>query len=199
MSDIEHITRLLDEVNAGRDGALDDLMQVVYSDLERLAKSHLHKHFGSRANSMTLEPAALVNESFMKLIRKRDRYDSRGHFFALATKVMLQVLVDYCRQRNAKKRGGDRTRITFSAALDQHGLEDEPDRMNIGLEPLVEALNQLEQLSPRKADVVKMRIVWGLTIDEIATSLGVSSSTVEREWRFAKAWLAEEAGALDPE
>lgn len=204
VTEIAQITKLLDDVNEGRDGALDELMKVVYEDLERVARSHLRKRFGARANSVTLEPAALVNESFMKLIRGRQTYDSRGHFFALATKVMLQVLLDYCRQRNAKKRGGDRTRITFSAAVDRAeadaGGSAGPafgSAINVGLEPLVEAMERLEQMDPRKADVVKLRVVWGLTNDEIAASLGVSRPTVERDWRFAKAWLAEEAGAVE--
>ena len=199
VTDSAEITRLLHAVDAGDDGALDALMQVVHRDLERVAQSHLRRRFGAQAAAITLEPAALVNESFLKLIRHRTRYDNRGHFFAVATKAMLHVLLDYCDQRNARKRGGDRTRVSFSIAE-----RDAPDRgaagreaaaMHVGLHPLVEALERLEALDARKADVVKMRVVWAMTNDEIAESLGVSRPTIERDWRFAKAWLMEEAGA----
>jgi len=197
---VPHITRLLHDVDAGREGALDELMRVVHADLERVASAHLRRRFGARAGAVTLEPAALVNESFLKLIRHRVRYDSSGHFFATATKVMLRVLLDYCDQRNARKRGGDRTRVSFSVAEAQAaapGSAEGGGALQVGLEPLVEALGRLEVLDARKAEVVKMRVVWGLTNDEIAESLGVSRPTVERDWRFAKAWLAEEAGAVD--
>ena len=196
------ITRLLHEVESGRDGALDELMRVVYADLERVAAAHLRRRFGRRAEAVTLEPAALVNESFLKLIRHRAKYDSRGHFFATATKVMLHVLLDYVDQRNARKRGGDRTRISFSFAehneVEPASAGREGGEIHVGLEPLVKALGELEKLDSRKADVVKMRVVWNMTNDEIAESLGVSRPTVERDWRFAKAWLADEAGAQFP-
>lgn len=193
MAELADITRLLGEVHSGKDGALDELMRVVYADLERAAAAQLRDRFGQRALHVTLEPAALVNESFMKLIRHRYQYDNRGHFFAIATKVMLNVLIDYCRQRNAAKRGGDRTRISFSFAANQ---ADRPDdgKLHVQIEPLAEALQKLEELDSRKADVVKMRVVWGMTNDEIAVALDVSRPTVERDWRFAKAWLAEQVG-----
>lgn len=196
-----NITRLLREVDAGKPGALDELMRAVHVDLERVAGAHLRRRFGAQAGAVTLEPAALVNESFLKLIRHRVKYDSRGHFFATATKVMLRVLLDYCDQRNARKRGGDRARVSFSfvdgcsARGDDKPSDNEAqDALHVELKPLVQALERLEALDARKADVVKMRVVWGLTNDQIAESLGVSRPTVERDWRFAKAWLAEEAG-----
>jgi len=189
------ITRLLQDIDAGRPGAMDELMRVVHADLERVAAAHLRRRFGARAQAVTLEPAAIVNESFLKLIRHRQQYDSRGHFFATATKVMLHVLLDYVDQRNAQKRGGDRDRISFSLAE-----RDAADRnagaggtIEVGLQPMVRALAELEKLDARKADVVKMRVIWGMTNDEIAESLGVSRPTAERDWRFAKSWLAEQA------
>lgn len=197
MDSAAQITRLLHEVETGRDGALDELMRVVYADLERMATGQLRKRFGGMANAITLEPAALVNESFLKLIRHRATYDSRGHFFAVATKTMLHVLLDYVDQRNAQKRGGDRTRISFAVAANQvaDDASSGAGALHVELRPLVTALEGLEKLDARKADVVKMRVVWGMTNDEIAESLGISRPTVERDWRFAKAWLAEEAGA----
>ena len=136
-----------------------------------------------------------INESFLRIIKQRNKYDNRGQFFAIATKVMLRVLVDYQRRRGAAKRGGDRQRITLT--LDKHaepGRGPGPDTL-IGVETLVEALDGLEALDSRKADVVKMKVVWGLTMSQIAESLGISLATVERDWAFSKAWLAREADA----
>ena len=99
MTDAGDFTRLLHAVDAGRDGAMDDLMEAAYEDLDRVARKHLSARFGRDLPGVTLEPAALVNESFMKLIRQRARFDNRGHFFAIATKVMLRVLTDYQRSR----------------------------------------------------------------------------------------------------
>ena len=187
------ITLLLREAEGGRDGALDELMALVYAELERMARSHLRKHFGSRAEAITLEPAALVNESFLKLIQQRNRYDNRGHFFAIASRVMLRVLIDYRRQRAASMRGGGRTHITL--VLDKQQIAG-PERRSgeIGVELLADALEKLEAVSPRRADVAKMRVIWGLNLRQVADSLDVSPSTVERDWRFAKAWLSEAVG-----
>ena len=197
MVGVGDITLLLREMETGRKGALDRLMAAVYSDLTQRAEIHLRKQFGDRAEAITLEPAALVNESFMKLIRQRKAYDNRGQFFAIATRLMLRVLVDYRRKRNAAKRGGADTHITL--VLDERQVAEGPRRRLdlIEVEELTEALEKLESLDPRKAEVVKMRVVWGLSVPEIAESLGVSASTVERDWRFAKAWLADQVGLMD--
>lgn len=197
MVGIGDITLLLREVETGREGALDRLMTAVYADLAQRAQVHLRRQFGDRAEAITLEPAALVNESFMKLIRQRKAYDNRGQFFAIATRSMLRVLVDYRRKRKAAKRGGADTHITL--VLDEHQVaEGRQRRLDlIEVEQLTEALEKLESLDPRKADVVKMRVVWGLDITAIANSLDVSRSTVERDWRFAKAWLADEVDQMD--
>ncbi len=191
------ITLLLGEVEGGRDGALDELMALVYAELERMARSYLRKHFCSRAEAITLEPAALVNESFLKLIQQRNRYDNRGHFFAIASRVMLRVLIDYRRHRAASMRGGGRTHITL--VLDEQQIAG-PERRagEIGVELLADALEKLEAVSPRRADVAKMRVIWGLNLRQVANSLDVSPSTVERDWRFAKAWLSEAVGRANP-
>ncbi len=196
MTQAGDITRLLRAVDEGSDGAMDKLMEAVYADLERVAQRHMDQAFGPGLPGVTLEPAALVNESFMKLIKQRNAYDNRGQFFAIATKVMLRVLVDYQRRRSAAKRGGDRQRITLQ--LDGHPNRDSVSRAEMPIEVgcLVTALERLESLDPRKADVVKLRVVWGLEMREIAESLGVSLATIERDWSFSKAWLAREANAM---
>ena len=191
--DDDRITRLLRRVNDDADGAMDDLMSAVYEDLCRVAERHMVQEFGRGLPGITMEPSALVNESFLRIIKQRNTYDNRGQFFAIATKVMLRVLVDYQRRRGAAKRGGDRQRITLS--LEKHaepGRGPGPDTL-IGVETLVDTLDDLEGLDKRKADVVKMKVVWGLTMPQIAESLDVSLATVERDWAFSKAWLAREA------
>jgi RNA polymerase sigma factor (TIGR02999 family) len=195
------ITRLLRDVNADREGAMDELMRVVYDDLQRVAARRMSERFGPGLPGVTLEPAALVNESFLEIIKQRKKYDNRGQFFAIATKVMLRVLVDYQRRRGAAKRGGDRLRVALD--LERHGPatpgSDASIEEPIEVDALVEALERLEALDARKADVVKMKVIWGLEMNQIAESLGVSVATVERDWAFSKAWLCREAqaGGLD--
>ncbi len=190
---VGQITLLLRQVEGGREGALDELMALVYAELERMAGSYLQKQFGNRAEAITLEPAALVNESFLRLIRQRNRYDNSGHFFTIASKVMLRVLIDYRRRRNASMRDGGRSRITL--VLDEQQIAGRERRIPpIEIEQFTDALEKLEALSPRKADLVKMRVIWGLDLKQISESLDVSIATVSRDWRFAKAWLSEAVG-----
>jgi RNA polymerase sigma factor (TIGR02999 family) len=196
----DDITLLLEDAHAGRPGAMDRLMDAVYADLQRVAERHMAERFGRDLPGVTLEPAALVNESFMKLIRQRKRFDNRGQFFAIATRIMLRVLVDYQRRRLAQRRGGGLQRVTLSLAdpaeAAKAGASPEPSP-EIDVTALVTALDRLEALDVRKADVVKLRVVWGLEMKEVAHSLDVSLATVERDWAFAKAWLAREAARSD--
>jgi RNA polymerase sigma factor (TIGR02999 family) len=194
MLETARITTLLEDLKAGRTGAMDDLMNAVYADLERVAHRHLQERFGAGAARLTLEPAALVNESFLRLLQQRQGYENRQQFFAIATRVMLRVLLDYARQRSAAKRGGDVTRVSITfddaaAATEQPGHAGQID-----VDALTGALETLESLDPRKADVVRMRVVWGMSHEAIAEALGISAPTVERDWRFARAWLANAVG-----
>jgi RNA polymerase sigma factor (TIGR02999 family) len=187
------ITLLLQRMDDGQAGAIDELMRVVYDDLERMAASHLHRQFGERVDQITLEPAALVNESFLRLIKQRKSFDNRGQFFGIATKMMLRVLMDYRRRRASRAdKVGAQQRLTL--ALDERDMNQAaPQGANeVDIESLSAALDKLDALDARKADIVKMRVVWGMAIPEIATALAVSQPTVERDWRFAKNWLAEE-------
>ena len=154
MTMVGKITLLLRDVEAGRDGAMDELMRTVYVDLERIALAQLSARYGERVGMITLEPCALVNESFMRLIRQRNRFDNRGHFFAIATKLMLRVLTDYQRRRGAAKRGGDVARVAlFLDGQPSAGREPGADT-RIQVESLIEALHRLESLDPRQAEVV---------------------------------------------
>jgi len=195
MIEVTRITTLLHDVNEGRDGAMDELMSVVHADLERVAHRQLHERFGAGMQRLTMEPAALVNESFMRLLQQRQGYENRGQFFAVATRVMLRVLLDYCRQRRALKRGGGAERMTIT--FDDGLAATDPTRKTgeVDVEALSEALTTLEDLDARKADVVRMRVVWGMSHEAIAEALDVSVPTVERDWRFARAWLADAVAA----
>ena len=181
------ITRLLAEAHEGRTGALDQVMSLVYDDLCRIADRKLHGRYGGERVRNSLEPTDLVNEAFLKLVKQRKRYDSRGHFFAIATRMMLRVLLDHHRKKRRAKRGVAPLRVTLSKVEEQ--LAQEP---GFEIPTFVETLEIFEQLAPRSAEVVKLRLVWGLTVAEIATALDLSVSTVEREWRFARRWLSAE-------
>lgn len=178
------ITRLLHEADAGRKGALDEVMDLVYRDLSGMAASHLHRRYGANLAGVTLEPSALVHETFLRLIRQRKGFDNRGHFFAIATRMMLRVLNDHARRKDADKRGGDLARVTLS------GLEDEGSAHD--LSDFVRALEKLDVTDSRTAEVAKLRLLWGLSIPEISKTLSVSEATVSRDWRFARHWLLAE-------
>lgn len=153
------------------------------------AAGRLRRRFGWAAGSLTWQPTVLVNETLLRIIRHPREYDSQGHFFAMATAVMRGLLVDYCRQRSAIKRGGDRIRIELHPDMEPlEAREGSCDQ----LESLLEALDRLAVLDPRKARVVQMRILWGLSNQKTATALDISRATVERDWRFARAWLKRE-------
>ncbi len=191
MSTRNDITLLLQQMDDGQPGAMDELMRVVYDDLERMAASHLRKQFGDRVDQITLEPAALVNESFLRLIKQRKGFDNRGQFFGIATRVMLRVLMDYRRRRASRSdKAGVQQRLTL--ALDERDLDQHAPENAVDVEALSAALDKLDALDGRKADIVKMRVVWGMTLPEIASALAISQPTVERDWRFVKTWLAEE-------
>ena len=117
------ITVLLKRIDDGQPEAMDDLMRVVYGDLERMAASHLRRQFGDRVGQLTLEPAALVNESFLKLIRQRKGFDNRGQFFSIATKIMLRVLMDYRREKAAAKPAKAWRRRMVDRMLADDGVE----------------------------------------------------------------------------
>ena len=177
------ITLLLERAADGDESAQDALVQRVYGDLEKVAARRLRERFGSNVHALTIEPAALVNETFLKLLRQPKRYENRRHFFAFATKVMLRVLSDYQRARSAAKRGGGQVRVTL-VDLGTPGGPLEP-----GAELVTACLDELGDLDPRKAEVVVLKVFWGMQVAEISEALDVSERTVERDWRFARNWL----------
>ncbi len=194
--EFRQIERLLADVNAGHTSACGQLTDVVYRRLRAVAEHYLRRQFGGEAGSLTWQPTALVNETFLQIIKQRKRYDSEGHFFAIATRVMKRILLDYARQRGAQKRGGGAIKVEFDPNI--HGPVHEHSEGALDLETFFTCLDRLAALNTRKADVVRMRVLWGMTIAETAVSLDVGHATIERDWRFAQAWLAREVASRRP-
>jgi len=179
------VTKLLREWTAGDQRALDQLVPLVYAELRRVARNRMRRE----RPGQTLQPTALVNEVYVRLVRIRSiKWQNRAHFFALCGRLMRQILVDAARARQFAKRGGGGVRVTVDEAL-LPSARPAPDVV-----ALDEALTTLAQMDARKSQVVEMRFFAGLTVEETAEALGVSNDTVSRDWKFAKAWLYQELG-----
>ena len=183
------ITELLQRAADGDEVALEEVMQQVYDDLRRVAHQRMHGKFGGGYRDRTLEPTALVHETFLRLREQRSEFRNRRHFFAVATRVMMRALIDYQRAKLADKRGGDQIQVTISRL---HQLPD--GAAPIDMAALAEALEQLEQLDSRKAEVVRLYVLWGFEMTELAEMLDVNVRTIERDWKFSRVWLAERLG-----
>jgi RNA polymerase sigma-70 factor, ECF subfamily len=178
------VTQMLSDASAGRAGALDRLYPLVYDELRRLAQAAL----GGERSGHTLQATALVHEAYLKLVdQTRARWHDRAHFFAIAAQAIRRILVDHARGRARQKRGGGWERLDVDALLNLPA-----GAPATGLLALEEALAKLAAAQPEKARVVEMRFFAGLTADEIAEVLQVTSRTVERHWHFARAWLYRE-------
>lgn len=179
------VTLLLARAGQGDADATTRLLDLVYAELRDLAGGYAR---GQRAGH-TLQPTALVNEAFLKLVHGGPpAWNDRAHFFAVAATAMRQVLTDHARARAAQKRGGAWEKVTFS------GLEDDAGSDEIDLLALDDALEKLRAFDPRKHRVVELRFFGGLTVEEVARVLDLSTTTVESEWRAARAWLAVRLG-----
>jgi RNA polymerase sigma factor (TIGR02999 family) len=174
------VTGLLLAWGDGDRGALDRLLPVVYDELRRVAHAQLRREHPEA----TLRTTALVHETYLRLVdQKRVRLESRSHFLSLAAGMMRRVLVDEARRRRAGKRGSGIRRETLA---DVDAQQVRPDANLLALD---EALRRLEGIDPRLASVVELRYFGGLTVDESAVALGLSPSSIERDWRTARAWL----------
>ena len=152
----------------------------MYEQLRSLASSYMD----GRAKQVTLQPTALVNEAFVRLLGKADlEYESRAHFFAVAANAMRFVLADYARRRRAEKRGGGWCRVTLS------GIGTDPRSCEFDALDIDEALTTLGELNERQARVVELRFFGGLTVEQIAAVIGVGKRTIDSDWQFARAWL----------
>ena len=177
----EGVTQLLVDWSNGDQKALDKLMPMVYSELRRLASNYLRRE---RAGH-TLQPTALVNEAYLKLIdQKNARWQNRAQFFGVSAQLMRRILVDHARAHQAGKRGGsDQQRLSITSA---ERFVQQPE---VDLLALHEALEELATLDPQQERIVELRFFGGLSIEETAEVLGVGHATVERDWKMARAWL----------
>ena len=172
--------QLLQEIRDGHRAAADELFARVYDELRRLAG---HR-FGDQPPGHTLQPTALVHEVYLRLVdRTSAEWRDRSHFLAVACRAMRQILTDHFRRSNASKRGGAWKKLTLT------GIALADDRQSLDLGDLEDALEELEHLDPRQVRLVELRFYGGLSIKETAEALGVSVTTVEREWRYIRAWL----------
>jgi RNA polymerase sigma factor (TIGR02999 family) len=180
------VTRILAAIEQGDPRAADQLLPLVYDELRRLAVGRLaHEKPGQ-----TLQPTALVHEAYLRLVESDPArtWDGRGHFFAAAAEAMRRILVENARRKRTRKHGGDRRR----ADLDLEALvAPEPEMDLLALDA---ALDRLAESDPQKARLVELRYFAGLTGDQAAAILGVSSSSVDRQWVYIRAWLRRELG-----
>jgi RNA polymerase sigma factor (TIGR02999 family) len=180
MASSQDVTELLRNWRQGDAAALECLVPLVYDELRKVARAHLRRERPSHS----LQATALVHEVYLRLVAvDRMTIAGRAHFLGLAARLMRQILVDHARRKRADKRGGDVTVV---------GLEDADQAvapMGVDILALDQALDEMAAFDPRQRDLVELKFFGGLTIDEAALSLGVSPSTVEREWAVAKAWL----------
>jgi RNA polymerase sigma-70 factor (ECF subfamily) len=177
------ITDLLVAWSDGDESALPSLVPLVYDELRHMAERYLARE----SPAHTLQPTALVHETYIKLIdQKRATWKNRGHFFAVAAQTMRRLLVDYARHRDADKRGGASTRVSLEEASSVAAAQD------TDVLALDEALSKLALLDETQARIVELRYFGGLTLDEIAEATGSSPSTVGRAFKLAKAWLYRE-------
>jgi RNA polymerase sigma-70 factor, ECF subfamily len=179
----EGVTQLLERWSGGDRTALDQLMPLVYDELRRLARGYL----GRERLDHTLQPTALVNEAYLLMAdQTRARWQNRAQFIGVAAQMMRRILVDHARAQKAEKRGGQHFTVSLTEA-DRFGEQPDVDLLRIN-----EALERLAALDPQQARVVELRFFGGLTIEETTEVVRLSHTTVENDWRMARAWLRRE-------
>jgi RNA polymerase sigma factor (TIGR02999 family) len=177
------VTELLVRWRGGDKAALDALMPLVYAELRRVAQHYLN----NERPDHTLQSTALVHEAYVRLINQNfPQWQNRAHFFAVAAQLMRQILIDYARSHRASKRGGN----VYKMALDD--AEEQPQAVNVDIIALDDALKSLADMDAQQSRVVELKFFGGLSIEDTAEVLGVSPSTVKRDWVTARAWLYRE-------
>jgi RNA polymerase sigma factor (TIGR02999 family) len=182
----ERITEILATLSGGDQQALKSLIPLVYDELRRLA----HYHLNRERPDHTLQSTALVNETYLKLSGQDLQIQNRAHFFAIASQLMRQILVDYARRHRAGKRGAGVCMLTLDEQMEL------PQTRSVDVEALDDALNGLARLDPQQSRIVELRFFGGLSIDETSAALGISASTVKRDWVTARVWLHREISGL---
>ncbi len=177
------VTRLLAKLRAGKEDAAAELAPLIYQELHRLAAACMRRERPEH----TLQPTALVNEAYIRLVGQRDvQWQNRSHFYGIAAQVMRRVLLDYARKRKSGKRGGQVKKLQFDEDL---FATDQQLEAALAVD---ECLQRLEKIDAQQSRVVELRFFGGLSVEETAEVLGISTATVKREWQFAKAWLQRE-------
>lgn len=178
------VTKLLARLKEGENHVYDKLYPLIYEELKRLAYAHMSR----QAPDHTLSRTELVHETYLKMVDQAEiDFSDRSHFLGIASRCMRQILIDYARKKRADKRGGGKQEITYIDEL----FADENNKAK-ELIDIDEALRRLEKLSERLSKVVEMRFFGEMTIDETARALGISKSTVKRDWVKARGWLYKE-------
>jgi RNA polymerase sigma factor (TIGR02999 family) len=184
------VTELLRAWRQGDRAAEADLLPLVYGELRARAARAL----GRERSDHTLQPTALVHEAYLRLVgQEQVDWQDRAHFFAIAAKLMRQILIDHARRHGSAKRGGGREPVSLEVVGEVAGQAPAADLL-----ALDEALTRLARFDPAAAQVVELRYFGGLTVEETAGALGRSASTVVRQWRAARAWLWDELGGSPP-
>ncbi len=181
----QEVTRLLIAWSEGDEAALEKLIPLVYQELRRLAKLYLKRERPGHS----LQTTALVHEAYLRLIdSSRVRWQNRAHFFAVSAQLMRRILVDFARSRRYLKRGGEAQHVSLGEALDI------AEARGAALIALDDALLALAKIDERKSRVIELRYFGGLSVEETAEALKVSTETVKRDWRLARSWLRRELG-----
>ena len=175
----ESITRLLRDASAGKRGAVDALFPIVYFEMRRLSASYLRKERPGH----TLQSTALVHEAYLRLIDQKISWQSRAHFMGIAAQIMRRILLDHAKSKAAAKRGGGEIALELDESCIGGKVRD------LNLIALDEALLELEKIDPIRSRIVEMRFFGGLSNEESAEVLGISTATVQRQWAGARAWL----------
>ena len=185
----DDVTLLLARWRKGSPEAEAQLMERVHGELRRLAASYLRHERGG----LTLQPTAVVNEAYLRLLPQRNvSWENRAHFFGIAARMMRRVLVDHARRRRAAKRDMGPAEPVSISGVAARAREADP----VDVLALHEALSLLAELDPRQSQIVEMRYFAGLTVEEVATALDISTATVKREWTTAKLWLRRQMQGL---
>lgn len=185
------VTQLLSRLRDGDAAASDQLLPLVYDELQNLARAV----FSGENHAHTLQPTALVHEAWMRLCGNLGTVEDRRHFFVIAGRAMRRVLTDHARRRKAQKRGDGRQRLTLDTALGPSSASAPASASGstaVDLVDLNDVLERLAEHNARLAEVAELRLFGGLSIDETAEALGLSPRSVDSDWAMAKAWLQRE-------